>query len=78
MIQHLHHLFWTCLPPEDRIKILVQLGLLPKIPDQPLPHAVEVMALHKATSKNKLYSLWEIVMPLIPEIKRKPNPFEVS
>jgi hypothetical protein len=38
-------------------------------------HTLERLALDRAKSVDKLYALWEAVMPHVPAPKRKPNPF---
>lgn len=78
-IERLHHFFWAYIDEwQDRMRILVQLDLLPETKNQPLPHTMERMALESATTSDKLHSLWNAVMPHVPEPKRKPNPFPAS
>ncbi|MGI8549410.1 MAG: metallophosphoesterase [Dehalococcoidia bacterium] len=75
-IQRLQYFFWSYLDEwQDRIRILVDLDLLPDTKNQPVPHTLERLALDRAMSADKLYALWEAVMPHVPAPKRKPNPF---
>jgi nucleoside phosphorylase/predicted phosphodiesterase len=78
-IDRLHHFFWAYIDEwQDRMRILVGLDLLPETKNQPLPHTMERMALESATTVPKLHALWEAVMPHVPQLKRKPNPFPAS
>jgi metallophosphoesterase superfamily enzyme len=73
----LRYLFWRHLDWQQRLKILVDVDVLPKTADQPVPQTLERMALEMAAaSAGKLHDLWEAMMPLIPEGKRAPNPFK--
>ena len=75
-IQRLQYFFWSYLDEwQDRIRILVDLDLLPDTKSQPVPHTLERLALDRARSADKLYALWEAVMQHVPSPKRKPNPF---
>ena len=57
--------------------MLVAVDALPKTADQPLPQTLGRIALDAAAkSSGKLHELWEVMMPLIPEEKRGPNPFQ--
>jgi predicted phosphodiesterase len=75
-IQRLQYFFWSYLDEwQDRIRILVDLDLLPDTKSQPVPHTLERLAIDRAKSADKLYALWEAVMPHVPAPKRKANPF---
>jgi hypothetical protein len=75
-VQRLHYLFWTYVEEwQDRVRILVELNLLPDTKNQPVPHTLERLALGKAENVDQLHAIWEAVMPYVPEPKRKPNPF---
>ena len=75
-VQRLQYFFWSYLSAwQDRIRILVSLDLLPDTKNQPVPHTLERLALDRANTGDKLYALWEAVMPYVPAQKRKPNPF---
>jgi len=75
-IQRLQYFFWSYLDEwQVRIRILVDLDLLPDTKNQPVPHTLERLALESAKSGDKLHSLWEAVMTHVPVPKRKPNPF---
>lgn len=75
-IQYLQHLFWLYIDDwRDRIKILVALELLPDTKNRPVPHTLERLALDRAKTGDQLYALWEAVMPHVPDVKRRPNPF---
>lgn len=75
-IQRLQYFFWSYLDEwQDRIRILVDLDLLPDTKSQPVPHTLERLALERAKGADKLHDLWEAVMAHVPEAKRKPNPF---
>jgi hypothetical protein len=73
----LRYLFWRYLDWRQRLQVLVQVDALPKTSDKPVPQTLERVALETAAkNQKKLYDLWESVMPLIPEEKRGPNPFQ--
>lgn len=73
----LRYLFWRYLDWRKRLNVLVAVDALPKTADQPLPQTLERVALETAAkSSGKLHDLWEAMMPLIPEEKRGPNPFQ--
>lgn len=75
-IQSLQYFFWSYIDEwQDRLRILVTLDLLPDTKNQPVPHTLERLALDRAKTGDKLYVLWEAVMPHVPGPKRKPNPF---
>ncbi len=75
-IERLRHFFWAYIDEwQDRMRILVGLNLLPETKNQPLPLTMERMALESATTITQLHALWEAVMPYVPDLKRKPNPF---
>lgn len=77
-IQRLQYFFWSYIDEwQDRMRILVSLELLPETQNQPVPHTLERLALDRAKTCEKLYALWEAVMPHVPAPKRKPNPFSV-
>lgn len=74
--QRLQYFFWSYLDDwQVRIRILVDLDLLPDTKSQPVPHTLERLALDRARGAEKLHALWEAVMVHVPEPKRKPNPF---
>lgn len=76
--QRLQFFFWSYLDDwHDRIRILVDLDLLPDTRSQPVPHTLERLALERAEGADKLHALWEAVMVHVPVTKRKPNPFPV-
>lgn len=78
-IQRLQYFFWSYLDEwQDRIRILVDLDLLPDTKDQPVPHTLERLALARATTSDKLHALWDAVMVHVPVSKQKPNPFPAS
>lgn len=61
-IQRLQYFFWSYIDEwQDRIRILVNLDLLPDTKNQPVPHTLERLALDR--TGEKLYALWEAVMP---------------
>jgi Calcineurin-like phosphoesterase/GTPase-associated adaptor domain len=73
----LRYLFWRYLDWRQRLQVLVQVDALPKTAEEPLPQTMERIALDTAAKDGvKLFELWQAVMPLIPEEKRGPNPFE--
>lgn len=73
----LRYLFWRYLDWRQRLNVLVAVDALPKTADQPLPQTLERVALETAAkSSGKLHDLWEAMMPLIPEEKGGPNPFQ--
>jgi len=72
----LRYLFWRYLDWQQRLKVLVAVDALPTSADQPVPQTLERVALETAASTGKLHDLWEAVMPLVPENKRGPNPFQ--
>jgi hypothetical protein len=74
-VLRLQHLFWKYIDKwQDRVKILVSLGLLPMTIVQ-IPLSLEQMAIKGAESKKKLYELWNEVMLYVPKPQRRPNPF---
>lgn len=77
-IQQLQHFFWSHIDESaDRIRILVDLDLLPHTMGKMVPYTLERLAVDRASSSGKLHSLWDAVMPFVPDAKRKPNPFPV-
>ena len=73
----LRYLFWRYLDWQQRLKILVDVDVLPKTAEQPVPQTLERVALETAAkSEGKLYALWEAMMPLLPQDKRATNPFK--
>lgn len=75
-IQRLQYFFWSYLDEwQVRIRILVDLDLLPDTKNQPVPHTLERLALDQAKTGDKLHALWEAVMMHVPHARRKPNPF---
>lgn len=75
-IQRLQYYFWSYLDEwQVRIRILVDLDLLPDTKNQPVPHTLERLALDRAKTGDKLHALWEAVMAHVPGPKQKPNPF---
>lgn len=74
--ERLQYYFWTYLDDwQERLKILVDLNVLPGTKNQPVPHTLERMALDRAKQSGKLHALWEAVMQHVPSDKRMPNPF---
>jgi predicted phosphodiesterase len=71
----LRYFFWRYLDWHQRLKVLVELDILPSTMNQPLPQTMERLALNKAQSQGKLYDLWTAVMEMVPEDKRETNPF---
>jgi predicted phosphodiesterase len=71
----LRHLFWRHLDWRERIKVLLNMGILPPAPEVPLPQHVEEEAIAKAEASNQLPKLWELVMGHIPQDVRPTNPF---
>lgn len=71
----LRYFFWRYLGWRERLKVLVQLDILPEGSDSPVPQVLERMALQKAIAEGKLGRLWDAVMPFVPEAAREPNPY---
>ncbi len=73
----LRYLFWKHLGWSERVKILVELDLLPTNLNQPIPQTMERLALENASKEGnqKLKELWDAIMALIPEEQREVNPF---
>lgn len=64
-------LFWRYLDWQQRLSVLVKLGILHNTPDKTLPQAIERMALDSARKSPVLYEkLWHAVMDAIPDDKR--------
>jgi hypothetical protein len=72
----LRYFFWKYLDWSERLKILVDLDLLPSTLNQPVPQTFERLALDKARTNGKLHELWAAVMTIVPAEKREPNPFQ--
>ena len=72
----LRYFFWQYLDWRQRLKVLVDVDVLPKTADQPVPQTLERVALETAAKHpTKLHALWEAIMLLVPEEKRQANPF---
>jgi len=75
--ERLRYLFWQYLDWRQRLKVLVDVDVLPKTADRPIPQTMERLALDSAARSDvKLHDLWEAIMPLIPAEKRGINPFQ--
>jgi hypothetical protein len=72
--------FWRYLDWRTRLKVLVDLDLLPHVADRPLPQTLEQIALREALAggPEKLSKLWESTMGHVPADQRATNPFEKS
>ncbi len=71
----LNYFFWRYLGWQERLKVLVQADVLPKVPQAPLPQTVEHLALDRARTEGKLGQLWDLTMPFVPDGQREPNAF---
>lgn len=72
--RRMQFLFWKKLKRQERLTVLVELGLLPDLgytltPDW-IRHGLEI-----ARNTGKLYELWESMMRYIPPEQREANPF---
>ncbi len=75
-IRVLEGLFCKYVPEsKDRVKILVDTGLLRQPKVDIFPFHLELAALRSAKSPEQRHMLWDAIMPYLPESKRKPNPF---
>ncbi len=73
--ERLKYFFWTYLAWPERLKVLVSLDCLPKATSQPMPQALEHMALRTARQKGQLYDLWNQVMAFVPSEQQQTNPY---
>lgn len=73
----LRYLFWKHLDLSERLKVLVELNILPPNLNQPLPQTMERLALENANKEGtfKLKELWVAIMARVPEDQREANPF---
>jgi metallophosphoesterase superfamily enzyme len=73
----LRYLFWKHLDWSERLKVLVELDILPPNLNQPLPQTMERLALENANKagKLKLKAIWDAIMARVPEDQRESNPF---
>jgi hypothetical protein len=71
----LRYLFWKHLDWSARLKVLVELDILPANLNQPIPQTLERLALENASKSGKLKELWSAIMDRIPEDQRETNPF---
>ena len=71
----LRHLFWRHLDWRARINILLQMGILPRAPEAPLPQNVEAEAIAEAEATDRLSELWMLVVEHVPQDLRPINPF---
>lgn len=71
----LRYMFWRHLTWQDRLKVLVELELLPERATKPLPQTIERLGLDAARSQRKLAQLWDAIMEKVPEEDRESNPF---
>ncbi len=73
----LRYFFWKHLDWSERLKVLVELDILPPNLNQPLPQTMERLALENANKEGalKLKALWDAIMVRVPEDQREANPF---
>ena len=74
----LRYFFWRFLDWPERLKVLVQLDILPSTTSQPVPQTMERLALDAARDQGKLHDLWSAVMEMVPEGQREANPFTAN
>ncbi len=74
----LRYFFWHYLDWRKRIRVLVDLDILPELIDKPIPQTMERLALDQAKRQGMLHELWEAVMKMVPEHERATNPFTPS
>ena len=74
----LRYFFWRFLDWPERIKVLVEMDILPATTSQPVPQTMERLALDAARDQGKLHDLWSAVMEMVPEGKREANPFTTN
>lgn len=74
----LRYFFWHYLDWRKRIRVLVELDILPEMIDKPVPQTMERLALDAARDQGKLHDLWSAVMEMVPEGKREANPFTAN
>jgi predicted phosphodiesterase len=72
--KRLEYLYWTVLTKNERLEIMVELQILPKIGNE-LTLSLERRALEIAENAGKHKQLWDAVMFRIEPAKREPNPF---
>jgi hypothetical protein len=73
--EKLRFLFWRYLNRQERLNILIELGLLTEAARARLPSAIERQAFEDAFQLNRLEALWDRTMPSVPEAERGSNPF---
>lgn len=71
----LRYFFWRYLNWTQRVKVLVELDILPASTSQPVPQTMERFALDKAWDSGKQHELWDAIMQFVPDVKREVNPF---
>lgn len=74
--ERLKYYFWTYLDWQERLKVLVGLDCLPKMPSQPMPQTLEHLALRTAQQKHRLSELWDQTMALVPPDQQLANPYK--
>ena len=73
--EQLKYFFWTYLDWQERLKVLASLDCLPKAISQPMPQALEHLALRIARQKDRLEKLWDLTMASVPANHQLPNPY---
>jgi predicted phosphodiesterase len=71
----LRYYFWKYLGWRERLKVLVDIDILPEGSHAPVPQVLERMALQKAREQGRLEALWDAIMQYVPEPMKKPNPY---
>jgi hypothetical protein len=71
----LQYVFWRRLDWQERMRVLMNVNILPPAPEAPLPQAVEEEALRQADAAGKLAQVWNAIMAQLPEPEREASPF---
>jgi hypothetical protein len=75
-VSQLRFLFWRYLDWRQRLRVLVEVDVLPPTAEKPVSQNLERMAIEKARAEGKLAAVWDSMMRLLPPDKQRPNPFE--
>lgn len=76
--ERLKYFFWTYLGWQERVKVLISLGVFPGNITQPLPQTLEHLALRAVQQNGKLSDLWDMIMVSVPLEEQAANPFPTT
>lgn len=73
--KRLKYLFWQ-LPWQQRLRILVEKGLIEKAVQKEMPQDFELWALNTARNNGQLSEIWDALAAAVPMAKGESNPFK--